>query len=266
MRLILFALTLTMLAGGQAMASSSAECLDDPQQCGWTASVNGSQVANGTFVVDGNTGDVGMSNGPMEMVGPNGDWQINVGPGPNAPEGTGGVGGNIDPEIVFGVGATNNSSGPLVFAFAFSLPLGGFPVPISTEAALAMTLTASSGTTGHLTPTGGKVVDSQDIRVVPFQSVDKGVDIGDPFDDPAGGLATITNDLVTGSILAGGPFDLMSVVITFVLADDAQLAGLPGQVGVGMSGRVTQLPVPEPSFALLLGAGLLGLGLLRRHR
>ena len=108
-------------------------------------------------------------------------------------------------------------------------------------------------------------MDSSDVVLTPFFETDKGVDLGDAFDDPAGGLATTTNELVAGSILAGGPFDVMTVLIAFQIYDDDQFVASPGNVGVGMSGRVTQTPVPEPPLMVLLTAGLALLGLVSRR-
>jgi hypothetical protein len=251
------ALSLVLLSSGSAQAGSLA--CDTPQDCGWMLMVDGVQEANGTFVID-DQGNVSLSSGPVEVTGPG--WTATVGDNPFDPDFPG-FGGNVDPELVFGLGATNNSNAVATFAFIFNLPLGGFgPPTIIAEAALGTTLTAPSDANATVFPTlgVGKIVDSQDFDAV-FNSFDKGVDIGDRLTDPAGGLSTLRNEFVTSSILSGqGPFELMTVTVAFGLTDDSPTAGS----GVGFSGRVTQ--IPEPGTIVLLGAGLFGLAWLRRQQ
>lgn len=218
----------------------------DPATCGWSISVDGVEVMSGAYDIDAD-GNVSLPSA-VQMTGADFDVSITD------------IGGNVDPEITFGLGATNNSGGPKAFAFAFSLPLGGFSGLIDTEAALSMTLTAPTTNDLNLAPTSGTgfVADSQDIRFSPFSSVDKGVDIGGALFDAAGGLATVTNELKTSQILlSGAGYDVMSVVIGFVLDDNG---------GVGMSGRVTQTLVPEPGTAFLMGLGLVALSRSGRRR
>ncbi len=227
-----------------------------PQQgCGWTIEVDGEIQSEGTFVIS--------IDGDIQIVG---DTSVE---GPDFTADISSFGGNVDPEILFGIGATNSSSAAKTYAFAFSLPLGGFNFgnAILTEAALGTTLTASSSANALLFPTlgGGKVVDSQDLQFSPFASVDKGVDIGDSLTDPAGGLSTLRNELENGVILAGFSFDLMTVTVAFGLVDDDQQLGNPGQVAVGLSGRVTQV-VPEPATGVLVALGLVGLSLRSRRQ
>jgi len=226
----------------QTALAGPISCLD-PTTCGWSISVDGSVVMSGSYQIapDGSLSLPTAAN----FVGA--DFSVDIT----------NIGGNVDPEIVFGVGATNTSGAAKTFAFAFNLPLLGLTGPVDTEAALAVTLTAPTTGSGlTLFPTSGTgfIVDSQDIRFSPFSSVDKGVDIGGALFDPAGGLATVTNDLVQSQINLVGPYDVMTVIVAF---------GLDSNGGVGLSGRVTQTPVPEPGTAMFLG---LGLGMLASRR
>jgi hypothetical protein len=168
-----------------------------------------------------------------------------------------GVSGNIDPVLGFGLGATNTSGAIKNFAFAFSLPLGGLPAPLATYAEIGTTLTAFSSAGGSVFPTSGtgKIVDSQDIVVNPFASVDKGVDVGTGLSNGSQGTI-LSFESASGSITSGGPYDLMSVIVAF---------GLTDQTGVGFSGLVQQTPVPVPAAVWLFGSGLLGLmGVIRK--
>jgi hypothetical protein len=247
-------IALTGLVSSQAGAGSIA-C--EPDVCGWSVSVDGDEVASGFFKID-DEGEIELDKEDIDIEGEDFRAQISS------------FSGEVDPEIVFGVGATNSSNAAKVFAFVFNIPLGGFNFgnAIATEAALGTTLTASSQSDATLFPTlgVGKIVDSQDIQFNPFLSVDKGVDIGDPLVDPAGGLSTLRNELENGFIAAGNSFDLMTVTIAFGLVSDDQALGIADQVGVGFSGRVTQVPVPEPTTGSLLVLGLGGLAWCGRRR
>jgi hypothetical protein len=249
---------LSLLVGSSAAWGGPIAC-PQGQSCGWSLTVtdlttsNVLQTMNGEILIDENGN---LSVVPVNVV--NADFGFSLDS----------LGGHVDPELVFGVGATNTSNNPLAFAFIFSLPLGGFGdgvTPIDTEAALGITLTSSSGSVGgdDIFPvtSANKIVDSQDIRISPFANVDKGVDIGDLLHDAPGGLSAISNTLVNGQILNGGPFDLMVITVAFGLTDNNP--GLAG-TGAGLSGRVTQTLVPEPATAALFAVGLVVLAAARR--
>jgi len=213
--------------------------------CGWSMSVNGAQVASGQILVDA---EGNLSTTPMQVVGT--DWTI----------GLDGLGGHVDPSLLFSASATNSSyTSTNVYSFSFSMPLGGLAVPISSFASLGITLTAASdapGGSGSVFPilTGSVILDSQDIRLSPFQNVDKGVDlVTGSFSDGAGGFPSFLPLAASGSIVSGGPFDLMTVTLAF---------GLTPRTSAGFSGEVTQ--VPESATALLLGIGLVAIASRRR--
>ncbi len=250
MRMVLLGVAAALLLLGAASPTwaGSIEC--DPEVCNWSISVDFEEVAGGTFEID-EDGDVTLE----------GDATAE---GDGYTVGIDSFSGNVDPEIVFGLGATNTSNNPLTYSFSFSLPIGGLEVPITTFAELGTTLTPPSGGTGSATvfPILGveKIVDSQDISFNPFESIDKGVDIGDAF--TATGGTDVRVETESGVILTGGPYDLMTVVVAFGLTDEDP--GDPG-AGVGFSGKVIQ-ELPEPATTVLLGAAFLGyLATVRRR-
>jgi len=235
-------LLLTLSTGNLAWAGTMSAC--GSGECTWDISVDGVSVMSGMYMADAD-GNIVLSNPPGVIPGDGYTVSLDS------------MYGNIDPLVGFGLGATNTSGTYKTFAFAFSLPLGGLSVPINTAADLGTTLTAFTSAGGSVIPTSGtlKIVDSQDIVFSPFASVDKGVDIG-------GGLSTgsqgtvLSHESATGSITTGGPYDLMSVIVAF---------GLTDQTGVGFSGYVEQIAVPEPAAFWLVGPVLLGLvGIARR--
>ncbi len=241
------ALILVSLVTGTASAGPL-ECTN-PQNCGVVVTANGIQVAEESFVI-GTDGSVSLA-APVEYVDPSGfGAQIDS------------LSGNTDPEIVFGIGATNASGAAVTFAFTFSLPIGSFPEPIATFAGMTTALTASSSEATQIFPTlgGGRILDSQDIRLIPsFFTQDKGVDIGLGLSAAAGTFPTIFES-ATGSITSGnGPYNLMVVTVAFGLLDGPTAGG----GAATLTGRVTQ--TPEPSAMLALGVGLVGLALARRR-
>ncbi len=211
--------------------------------------VNGAVAAEGNFLVDPNTGDIRLETQIGVYTADYSAWIYSVS-------------GNQDPVLGFGLGATNNSAAPVTFGFAFSLPIS-IPEPIQASSSVSYSVSdLSVGLVGAtLFPTSGTgfVVDSQDIRITPFLSVDKRVDVGPACSIGPGVLTANCGPYVAGPVIWGAPggptYDLMSVIVGF---------GLTPRSSAGLSGQVRQDPIPEPGTLGLLGVGLAGLVFARR--
>ncbi len=239
--LAVLALALASFATRPATAGTIVGCNND---CIAQIFVDGALAAEGSFTVDPITGDISLAS-QIGVYGPDYSAWITT------------ISGNQDPLLIFGLGATNNSAVPLTYSFAFSLPIS-LPEPIRAYAEVSYSLTDGLDNGVTLFPTSGTgfVVDSQDIRISPFLSSDKRVDVG-PVCALAGsgtcGLYT-AGPINWGSV--GGPtYNVMSVLVGF---------GLTPSDAAGLSGRVRQDPIPEPGTLGLLGAALAGLAISRR--
>ena len=241
-------LVLGSLASGSALGSSVnlPEC--SPETCTWSISVDGNEMMSGMYMADAE-GNI-ILNEPVSGGGDGFTFSLDS------------MNGNIDPLLGFGLGATNTSGSAKTFAFAFSLPLGGLTGDVATYAELGTTLSAYTEAGGSVFPTlgGGKVVDSQDIKFSPTDSIDKGVDVGAGLSQTGQGTAT-NIETASGLISLIGGYDLMTVTVAF---------GLTDQTGVGFSGFVQQTlspgEIPVPAAVWLFGSGLLGLlGVARRR-
>lgn len=228
-------------------------------ECGYQVSVDGEVVGGGRFTID-ESGNIGVEQGYW-YTSEDGLLSATVSS----------VGGNVDPFLLFGGGATNATGTDKTFAFTFNMPLvPALAVPILTYSETSLTVTPSP--TGFAQVYGisssGAILEAQDIDVLPSGArvrVNKGVDL---FDDnllytaqgdgnPGTIDGVVYQQQANGTILTGGPYDFMTLTVSF---------GLTANSSMGFSGRVEQemddiQPVPEPSGLVLVlaGAGLITL-------
>lgn len=236
------------LAATATLGDVARACTGDAEACGAVFRIDGNEVGRVGFAVDPKTGAFTVESQTFETQGAT--WTLNS------------ASGNIDPFVLFSFGATNTSLTSKTYSAAFSLPIS-LTGPVDASARVSYSLSAgsnpaASGATLFPTSGTGKVVDSQDIRISPFDNKDKGVDVGDPFSVLEG--ATGNSPVFTAAnllSLSGAPYDLMSVIVSF---------GLTGDSAAGLSGEVVQTPIPEPGTWALMLAGLVGLVAVARRR
>jgi hypothetical protein len=154
-----------------------------------------------------------------------------------------------DPVLFFSASATNLSSIPLAYSFAFNVPLTPSLLgPINSHAELGITLTDgfNNGATVQPVVPGGSLLTSYDL----FSNgspISKNVDIGSLFSILSGtGTTTFS---ANGQLTCGQPCVTMSAILSFTLTP---------QDAAGFSGRIVQTPVPLPAALWLFGGGLAG--------
>jgi hypothetical protein len=218
-------------------------------------------VGGGELLYDASTGDISLNLDPNSIVG-NGAvtqmdtlmWMM--------PDGStvsvNSLSGNADPVLGFSLGASTAGSGA-TFALNLNLPIA-LSGPIAASSSVSYSLTSTTSAGAQIAPLFGNVVTAQEVdtSVGGLGNLDKGVNVGDTFGF-TGGPLTQNSPVYTASNTFTGDlaYDLMSVTIAFSLSADSN---------VGISGFVSQTPVPVPAAIWLFGSGLIGLvGVARRR-
>lgn len=220
-----------------------------------------SEVGGGQFLYDAGTGQISLDTTNIRgngMATMGGAIMWTMGDGSQVTVGS--LGGNVDPILSFGLGATTQSSGR-TFGFSFDLPIA-ISGTVQANSGVSYALTSTSQAGAQLTAINGKVITANEVDTsVGGKGVfNMGVDVGDTFFFP-GGPAVQNSPVYTASNSFAGDlaYDLMSVQVNF---------GLSANSTVGLSGFVQQAPtaVPAPAALPLMLTGLLGLGSVSRFR
>jgi len=260
--IVLVALVIGGLFSLNQARAAVVQCGSDICSTGFTLDFNGtSGVGSGEILYDAQTGDISVNLDPNSTTG-------NVSIDGNILTWTMGDGstiridslsGNVDPVLLFSLGATTASTGG-TFAFNFYLPIA-LEGPIDANSSVSYSLTSGTSAGAQIAPLFTNVVTAQEVdtSVGGLAPLNKGVDVGETFSF-IGGPQTMNSKIFTASNSFTGDlnYDLMSVTIAFSLSADS---------AVGLSGFVSQTEVPVPAAVWLFGSGLLVLtGVSKRKK
>ena len=226
-----------------AGATGIFDCGPGGQNCSITASIDGEQVASGTYEIDPVTGDLSLSQSITGIVPNGGHIYVTQ------------VFGNADPILGFAVSASTLAAGNS-FSVTFTLPIA-LAGTIAANSSVSYSLTGTTSAGAQIAPLlGSNVVIAQEVdtSIGGLSPLNKGVDVGNLFSF-VGGPQTQNSPVYTASnsFVGNLAYDLMAVTVAFSLSPSSN---------VGISGFVQQV-VPEPAAIVLLG--LVALVLVRRR-
>ncbi len=235
--------------GGQDVCSSE-----------FSIMVDNAEVGVGRFNYDAKTGDITLDKTPGSfdgMLTSNNQLMWNLGDGSFVRVDD--VNGNADPVLGFSLAAGTGSTGK-TFAFAFDLPIA-IDGLIEAKSSVSYSLTGTTSAGAEISPTvGSNIVTALEVdtSIGGLGSLNKGVDVGETFFF-VGGPQTQSSipDSATNYFTGDLAYDLMSVNVAFALSADSN---------VGISGFVSQTPVPLPAAVWMLGSGVLALVGFRKRR
>ena len=228
-----------------ASAGTIQSCGSGGALCAVTLSIDGTQVANGTFQIDPTTGDLVW---PGMLSGSLGESTLSVL----------NVSGNADPILGYATAASTGGAGS-AFSITFTLPIALSGL-IDAQAQVSYSLTGTTAPGAQISPLFGKVALAREVdtSIGGLTPLDKGVDVGDTFFCTPGPCnSTSGTYMATNQFVGNLAYDLMSVTVAFSLSASSN---------VGISGFVEQQPVPEPGTASLLGFGLFAVAAIARRR
>jgi hypothetical protein len=237
--LILF---LALTTGKSAWAGTVSGCTDET--CTWDMLIDGQSVMKGSYQTDAD-GKIFLPN-PVSMTDAEGNTvSINS------------MNGDIDPIIVFGVGASTATGS--TFGFTFNLPIA-LQGTIFADSSVSYSLTSATAAGAQIAPVVGSNIVSAfevDTGVGGLPSLNKGIDVGSTLFFTGGPLTQNSPVYTASNTFTGNlAYDLMTVKVDFSLSADSS---------VGLSGFVQQVAVPVPAAVWLFGSGLIGLvGIARR--
>jgi hypothetical protein len=233
------------LAGTASARVTDDLCGEGGAQCKFTMGFDGQQVGGGTFSV----GEDGTISLPKATT-------VNLANGVSV--GVGNISGNADPILGFNASANGGTTGG-TFTFNFFLPIS-LNGPINSHGEIGYSLTATTTDGAQVAPfltpkvLSGREVDTS---VGGKPPLDKHVDAGDTFFFTGVGTQQSITYKTDGALVVDPAYDQMSATVAFSLSPNSN---------VGISGLMSQTPVPEPSTYALLAAGLAFVGFIGRRR
>ena len=228
-----------------ASAGTIQGCGSQGALCAVTLSIDGTEVASGSFQIDSTTGDLIW---PGTLTGSLGESVLSVL----------NVSGNADPILGYATAASTGGAGG-AFSITFTLPIALSGL-IDAQAQVSYSLTGTSAPGAQISPLFGNVALAREVdtSIGGLSPLDKGVDVGDTFFCTPGPCNSTSGTYsATNQFMGNLAYDLMSVTVAFSLSASSN---------VGISGFVEQQPVPEPDTALLLGVGIVALTVVARRR
>lgn len=238
-------LAAAVTSGSAASGGTIVDCGPGGAACAVALSIDGTQVANGTFQIDSTTGDIIW---PGELSGSLGESTLTVQ----------NVTGNADPILGYATSASTGGVGG-AFSITFTLPIA-LSGPIDAAAQVSYSLTGTTAPGAQISPLFGNVALAREVdtSVGGLPPLDKGVDVGSTFFCTPGPCNSTSGTFAATNQFVGNlAYDLMSVTVAFSLSPSSN---------VGISGFVQQLPVPEPSTASLLSLGILIVAVVARRK
>lgn len=250
--------TLSMFSGASVHAGVIVQCGQAVCASDFKISNNGVAAGGGQFTYDAETGAISLSTentsggaivtevGGIRWNFGNGDWvSVNS------------ISGNADPILGFGLSASTGSTGNS-YSFSFNLPIA-LSGTIDTASSISYSLTSTTSAGAQIKGIGGNnVLQSWDIdtSIGGLADLNKNVDVGETYFHVGGPLTTNSPvysdaDLIIGDLA----YDLMAVQVAFSLSADSI---------VGISGFVSQTPIPLPAAAWLMSMGLGFLGAYKK--
>lgn len=255
-----------MLSSVNSQAGGIVQCGEQLCASDYSVLWNGNDMGGGDFFYDASTGDISLIMDAQHVSGggtfkDNGteqwfEWE--AGNGDKAFLNS--MSGNADPVLGFGLGASTGSASSS-FSFLFNLPVavGGL---IRTDGITSYSLTSfSAGTASVSGLSGNKIVQAWNVdNDSVLTTLNQGVDVGDTYSHTAPSSALYTTSSTTysasNSIIGDLNYELLQVEVAFNLSAFSS---------VGISGAVTQTPVPVPAAGWLMISGLSFLTYSRRR-
>jgi len=213
--------------------------------CTYSIEVNGIEVQTGEYDVDARTGAISLP-GPVTVdLGDGSSVSLNS------------LSGNSDPILGFNASASTGATGK-TFSFAFSLPIS-LSGALTAASAVSYSLTSTTAAGAQVDPLFGHTVVAQEVdtSIGGLAPLNKGVDVGNRFFFTGQDTQNSPVYKANSTLMGDSAYDLMSVVLGFSLSANSF---------VGMSGSVSQTPVPLPAGIWLLGSALMGLRLVSGRR